>query len=175
MVYRSVQLVLPLVQAMHDFVVGDPPHTTSLPPDRRERLWRSLGPGKSGTEHASEEGRGNISTEERCLLIQPPTINQKITKRIKTSITSKDKESIYSLLKPPTYKCHDTKLIKDQASKDGESICSLVSWLLLWHRLEPKKTRARARMIVKLNWWLCVDINSSGQPIYLIGRQVDQS
>ena len=153
MVCRCVQLVFPLVQAMQDFSseVGDPPHTTSLPPDRRETVWPDRGPGKSGTEHASEEGRGNISTEERCLLIQPPTINQKITKRIKTSITSKDKESIYSLLKPPTYKCHDTKLIKDQASKDEESICSLVSW----HRLETKKrhrkTRTRARMIVKLN------------------------
>ena len=65
MVYRLVQLVLPLVQAMHDFVVGDPPHTTSLPPDRRERLWPVLGPGKSGMEHVSKEGGGKISTEER--------------------------------------------------------------------------------------------------------------
>ena len=71
MVCRWVQLVLPLVQAMQDFSLeaGLPPHTTSLSPDRRERLWPSLGPGKSGMEHVSEEGGGNISTDERLLFI----------------------------------------------------------------------------------------------------------
>ena len=68
MVYRWVQLVLPLVQEMQDFSsagVGFPPHTTSLPPDRREMLWPTRGLGKSGMEHVSEEGKGKISTEER--------------------------------------------------------------------------------------------------------------
>ena len=67
MVYRGVQLVLPSVQAMQVFSAGDgsPPHTTSLPPDRRERLWPARGPGKSGMEHVSVEGGGKISTEER--------------------------------------------------------------------------------------------------------------
>ena len=67
MVYRCVQLVLPPLQAMHDFSieVGLPPHTTSLPPDRRERLCLYRGPGKSGMEHVSVEGGGKISTEER--------------------------------------------------------------------------------------------------------------
>ena len=76
MVYRWVQLVLPLVQVMHDFSseVGYPPHTTSLPPERWERLGLRLGPGKSGMEHVFEEGGGKISTEERLSLMpQPPT------------------------------------------------------------------------------------------------------
>ena len=58
----------PLVQVtMQDFSSesGYPPHTTSLPPERRERLCLVLGPGKSGMEHVSEEGGGKISTEER--------------------------------------------------------------------------------------------------------------
>ena len=67
MVCRWVQLVSPLIQEMQDVSseIGYPPHTTSLPPERRERLWPVLGPGKSGMEHVSEEGRGKISTEER--------------------------------------------------------------------------------------------------------------
>ena len=67
MVYRCVQLVLPLVQTMQDLAseTGFPPHTTSLPPARREMLWRDLGPGKSGMEHVSEEDGGKISTDER--------------------------------------------------------------------------------------------------------------
>ena len=75
------------------------------------------------------------------------------TKRIKTSLTSNDKENYFftSRIPPLTSALIQTKLIKDQASKDEESICSLVSW----HRLETKKrhrkTKARARMIVKLN------------------------
>ena len=71
MVCRCNQVMLPLIQTMHDpsSELGLPPHTTSLSPDRRERLWPSLGPGKSGMEHVSEEGGGNISTDERLLFI----------------------------------------------------------------------------------------------------------
>ena len=61
--------MLPLVQEMQDFVSekGSPPHATSRPPARRERLCDSLGRGKSGMEHVSEEGGGKISTDERRL------------------------------------------------------------------------------------------------------------
>ena len=46
--------------------LGLPPHTTSLPPDRRETGGRALlASGRSGMEQASEEGRGNNSTDER--------------------------------------------------------------------------------------------------------------
>ena len=99
MVYRWVQLVLPLVQAIQDFSadLGYPPHTTSLPPARRERLWLALGLGKSGTEHVSEEGRGKISTDESLSLSRPPTTNcpdakmvRPHTKRNQTILTSKD-------------------------------------------------------------------------------------
>ena len=90
MVYRWVQLVLPLVQEMQDFSseLGYPPHTTSLPLERRERLGLRLGPGKSGMEHVSEEGGGKISTEERRPLPQP--------------------------LEPPTTSCPDAKIVKDK-------------------------------------------------------------
>ena len=168
MVCRCVQLVLPLIQTMQDFsfVLGSPPHKTNLPPGRRERLCLVLCPGKSGMEHVSEEGRGKISTEERQLLqLEPPTNNcpdakmvkvKDHTKRIKKHPLEAEIRNLFIHFSyPPIYKCPDTKLIKDQESKDEESICSLVSWLLLWHRLETKKrdrkTRTRARMIVKLN------------------------
>ena len=64
--YRCVQLVLPLVQEMHEYSTeaGPPPHTTSFPPDRREMVWSFLGPGNAGMEHVSVEGGGKISTEE---------------------------------------------------------------------------------------------------------------
>ena len=69
--------MLPLVQEMHDLEFSDagyPPHTTSLPPARRERLWLCLGLGNSGMEHVSEEGGGKISTEESWFLPPyPPT------------------------------------------------------------------------------------------------------
>ena len=66
MVYRWVQLVLPLFQTMQEYSteVGYPPHTTSLPPGRREMVWSFLGPGNFGMEHVSVEGGGKISTEE---------------------------------------------------------------------------------------------------------------
>ena len=89
MVYRCVQLVLPLVQVMQDFSseLGLPPHTTSLPPDRRERLWLCLGTGKSGMEHVSLGG-GKISTEERRpLLFQPPTTSCPDAKIVKDNVT----------------------------------------------------------------------------------------
>ena len=84
MVYRWVQLVLPLVQTMQDFSseVGDPPHTTSLPRERRERLGLCLGPGKSGMEHVSEEGGGKIST-----VLEPPTTSCPDEKVVKDNVT----------------------------------------------------------------------------------------
>ena len=97
--------MLSLDQTMQDIEAGSPPHTTSLPPARRERLWCFLGPGKSGMEHVSEEGGGKISTEERNLPLSPPTtscpdakIVKDHTQRNKTSLTRKVKESIHSLL-----------------------------------------------------------------------------
>ena len=94
MVYRCVQLVLPLVQVMQDFSseVVHPPHTTSLPPDKREMVWPSLGPSKSGMEHMSEEGGGKISTEEML----PP------------------------LLEPPTTSCPDAKIVKDNVTRQTQ-------------------------------------------------------
>ena len=67
MVWKVVQLVFPFIQEMQDFAIerGLPPQTTSLPPDRRERLWYNLGSGRSGMEHDSEGG--NVSTLERLL------------------------------------------------------------------------------------------------------------
>ena len=106
MLYRWAQLVLPLVQVMQDFSfeLGLPPHTTSLPPERRERLWPFLGPGKSGMEHVSEEGGGKISTEESWSL---PSY-------------------------PPTTSCPDAKIVKDNVMRketaniiDEESFCRL--------------------------------------------------
>ena len=89
MVCRCVQLVLPLVQAMQDFSseVRQPPHTTSLPPDRRETVWPDRGPGKSGTEHVSYEGGGKISTEERPMLFQPPITSCPEAKIVKDNVT----------------------------------------------------------------------------------------
>ena len=89
MVCQWVQLVPPLVQMMQDFSleVGRPPHTTTLPPGRRERVWSHLGPGKSGMEHVSEEGGGKISTEERRMLPQPPTTSCPDAKIVKDNVT----------------------------------------------------------------------------------------
>ena len=88
-------MVLAPFQAMQDFSLEAslPPHTTSLPPDRRERLGLRLGPGKSGMEHVSMEGRGKISTDER----RP----------------SSDKRRPL-LFKPPTTNCPDAKIVKDK-------------------------------------------------------------
>ena len=100
--------MLPLVQAMHDFAwdIGVPPHTTNRPSARRERLCLVLGPGKSGMEHVSVEGRGKISTEESWSLPPyPPTTScpdakmvKDHIKRSKTFLTIKHNETIYSLL-----------------------------------------------------------------------------
>ena len=85
MVCRWVQLVLPLVQAMHDFAwdIGVPPHTTNRPSARRERLCLVLGPGKSGMEHVAEEGGGKISTEDRPM---PPTTSCPDAKIVKDNV-----------------------------------------------------------------------------------------
>ena len=100
MVCRWVQLVLPLVQTMQDFSseLGYPPHTTSLPLGRREMVWCSIGLGKSGMEHVSEEGGGKISTEESWSLPSyPPTTScpdAKIVKVMrKETANDKDEES----------------------------------------------------------------------------------
>ena len=65
--WNGVHVVLSTTQDMHELreEPSEPPHTTSLPPDRRERLWLDLGLGRSGTEQVEEGGRGNNSTEER--------------------------------------------------------------------------------------------------------------
>ena len=86
MVCRCVQLVLPPVQEMHDVSTDAsfPPHTTSLPPDRRERLCLVLGLGKSGTEHVSLGG-GKISTEEPAAL--PPTTSCPEAQIVKDNVT----------------------------------------------------------------------------------------
>ena len=71
MVWKGDQVVLSATQEMHESrgeVLSKPPQTTSLPPDRRERLWPPLGCGRSGAEQGGERGRGNNSTEERMLL-----------------------------------------------------------------------------------------------------------
>ena len=67
MVWKGDQVVLPATQDMQESreEASSPPQTTSLPPDRRERLWLCLGLGRSGTEQAEEGGRGNNSTEVR--------------------------------------------------------------------------------------------------------------
>ena len=78
MVWKGDHVVLPATQDMQEsrrVPAYTPPQTTSLPPDRRERLWPSLGLGRSGTEQAEEGGRGNNSTEERRLPSVPPTIS----------------------------------------------------------------------------------------------------
>ena len=87
--------MLPLVQAMHDFAwdIGVPPHTTNRPSARREKLCLVLGPGKSGMEHVSMEGRGKISTDER----RP---------------SSDERRPL--LFKPPTTSCPDAKIVKDK-------------------------------------------------------------
>ena len=84
MVNTWVQLVLPLVQTMQDFSseVGDPPHTTSLPPERWERLGLRLGSGKSGMEHVFEEGGGKIST-----VLELPTTSCPDAKIVKDNVT----------------------------------------------------------------------------------------
>ena len=73
---RGVQLVLPATQEMQESTLFEdssyPPQTTSLPPDRRERLGPTLGVGKSGMEQASEGGN-NSTLERRLLSAQPPT------------------------------------------------------------------------------------------------------
>ena len=95
MVCRWVQLVLPSVQAMQDFSLeaGLPPHTTSLPPDRREMVWSSLGPGNSGMEHVSVEGGGKISTDERRLPSLPPTTSCPDAKIVKDNVTRKTQQT----------------------------------------------------------------------------------
>ena len=95
MVYRCVQLVLPLVQVMQDFSseVVHPPHTTSLPPDKREMVWPSLGPSKSGMEHMSEEGGGKISTNESWSLFQPPATTCPDVKIVKDNVTRKTQQT----------------------------------------------------------------------------------
>ena len=73
MVWKGDQVVLPATQDMQESreeAPSKPPQTTSLPPDRSERLWLLLGLGRSGTEQAEEGGRGKNSTEERML---PPS------------------------------------------------------------------------------------------------------
>ena len=50
------------------------PQTTSLPPERRERLWPAAGSGRSGMEQASEVGRGKSSMPESMAVSTPPTI-----------------------------------------------------------------------------------------------------
>ena len=88
-VYRWVQLVLPWVQTMQDLAseIGHPPHTTSLPPDWRERLWWDRGLGNSGTEHVSEEGGGKIST-----VLEPPTTSCPEAKFVKDNVTLRGKK-----------------------------------------------------------------------------------
>jgi len=77
MVWKVVQLVFPFIQEMQDLAIkfGLPPQTTSLPPDRTERVWYLLGSGRSGMEHVSEgEGGGKTSKSESSLTpSQPPT------------------------------------------------------------------------------------------------------
>ena len=87
MVCRCVQLVLPRIQTMHDWELGLPPHTTSLPPGRRESLWWDSGPSKSGMEHVSLGGGGVISTEERRLPSYPPTTSCPDAKIVKDNVT----------------------------------------------------------------------------------------
>ena len=146
---RWVQLVLPSVQAMQVFSSGDgsgrlvvsPPHTTSFPPDRRERLWKYLGPGKSGMEHVSEEGGGKISTEERVLPSSPPTTN-----------------------------CPDAKIAKDNVTWWGKKQ-QMTKMRNLFVHLFPgsyfgigpvlkistvRRGRRFAWLSPKLNWWVCV-------------------
>ena len=76
----TVHVALPATQDKHESKMlptsSLPPHTTILPPDRRERLWPHLAWGRSGMEQASEEGRGNNSTEEsKPSFPKAPTIN----------------------------------------------------------------------------------------------------
>ena len=158
MVYRLAQLVLPWVQTMYDLAseIGHPPHTTSLPPDWRERLWWDRGLGNSGTEHVSEEGGGKISTDES-----------------RSSLLSQ----------PPTTSCPDAKIVKERNGKQKyeESFCSFVSLLLLWHWLSveniDRKTRAAARMIItkaQLVSVRCFVINFLRADVFLIGLQLPE-
>ena len=79
MVWSGVQLVLPATQEMHESSwepPSYPPQATSLPPDRRERLWLDLGWGRSGMKQESERGRGNSSTLERPLVLPLPLLSE---------------------------------------------------------------------------------------------------
>ena len=76
MLKSEVQLVLPSTQDMQESKASQewffPPQTTSLPPDRSERLWLSLTWGRSGMEQVWE--RGNSSTLVKMYLsFLPPT------------------------------------------------------------------------------------------------------
>ena len=79
MLLKEVHLVLPSTQDIQDWrqssVPEAPPQTTSLPPDKRERLWPILGCGRSGMEQVSEAGgRGNSSMSEVYVSsTKPPT------------------------------------------------------------------------------------------------------
>ena len=67
-VEKGVQPVLPATQetqVSNVIIPFCPPQTTSLPPDRRERLWLVLVWGRSGMEQVSEGGRGNNSTFDK--------------------------------------------------------------------------------------------------------------
>ena len=70
-------MVLPATQEMQESNMALwpepilPPQTTSLPPDRRERLGPRLGCGRSGMEQRGLGG--NNSTLEMTLLSSPPT------------------------------------------------------------------------------------------------------
>ena len=97
--------MLPPVQEMQDLVAGYPPHTTNLPPGRRETLISFLASGKPGIEQVSSGGEGKSSTEKKRLLssqpFYPPTTtcpNAKLIKilpkRKHTTLQSKDEESI---------------------------------------------------------------------------------
>ena len=74
--WRWVQLLSPATQEMQEstdftYPYPYPPQTTSLPPDRRERLWWDLGWGRSGMEQVLEGGRGNSLILESWL--SPPS------------------------------------------------------------------------------------------------------
>ena len=145
MLCRWVQLVLPLVQKMQNFSVVHPPHTTSLPPDRRERLWLLLGPGKSGMEHVSEEGGGKISTDERRSL---PSY-------------------------PPTTSCPDSKIVKDNVTRKPQQTTKMRnlsvhlfpgSYFGIGSVLKISTERRGQRLAwlsLKLNWWVCVVLLST--------------
>ena len=79
---NRVQLLFPVIQEMQESKVsklaaGCPPHTTSLPSVKRERLCPFLGSGSSGMEQLSDGGGGNTSTFERSL--RPSSVLPPIT------------------------------------------------------------------------------------------------